>query len=92
MPHPLLHEAYHHGLHKGEHSDPDMFHGWSTIVIILVVIHLLAIGLVGYWAWLLNVMGQKPKRKKVLAQEHRITYGMDPRRTRTYDRSAGLDI
>lgn len=90
MPHPLLHEAYHHGLHRGEHSDPDIFHGWTTIVVILLVIHIVAIG---YWAWLLSNMGnQKPKRKKILAQDHRITYELDPRRTRggAYTGSLGI--
>ena len=90
MPHPLLHEAYHHGLHRGEHSDPDIFHGWTTIVIILIVIHVIAIG---YWAWLLSTMGnQKPKRRKILSQEHRITYGLDPKRTRAGLQSVSLEI
>ena len=63
------------------------------MLVILVAIHLLAIGLVGYWAWLLNVMGQqKPKRRKLLAQEHRITYNLDPKRTPVYGRSSKLEL
>ena len=67
-----------------------MFHGWTTIVAILVVIHVVAIG---YWAWLLNIAGhQKPKRKKILSHEHRITYDMDPKRTRANSRLTSMDV